>query len=64
MTDNLAVGLSDERQLQGVGRPQCLHNEMFCLLTVGMTPEGDEVDLADAIEIPSGLWANDHANLL
>ena len=64
MAHYLAVRLSDERQLQGVGHPQCLHNEMFCLLTVGVTLEGDDVDLADAVEIPIGLWANNHADLL
>jgi hypothetical protein len=37
---------------------------MFGLLTVGMTLESDDIDLADAIEIPIGLWANNHANLL
>jgi hypothetical protein len=37
---------------------------MLCLLTVGVTLEGDDVDLADAIEIPIGLWANNHANPL
>ena len=64
MAHDVAVRFSDERQLQGVGRPQCLHDEVLCLLTVGVTLEGDDVDLADAIDISIGLWANDHANLL
>ena len=61
MAHYLTAGLSDERELQGVGRPQCIHDEVFRLLTVGVTLERDDVDLADAIEIPVGLWAYDHA---
>jgi len=60
MAHYLAVRLSDEGQLQGVGCPQCLHDEMFSLLTVGVTLESDDVDLADPSEIPIGLWVKNH----
>lgn len=33
------------------------------MLTVGVTLEGDDVDLAEAIEITIDLWANGHGTL-